>query len=118
VNRGAVLSVAQATVELGEARRDLSRAMGRAHDNKTPVPCREDPDRWTHDGLLFGGRGLVEAEEAIHVCRTECPVIAECAVFLKASVIAGVALFGVVAGELTSPQLAANARRRYLRGAK
>lgn len=81
----------------------------------TPVPCREDPDRWTNDTLLFDGRGRMDAEEAMHICRTACPVLAECAAFLEASIVAGVPLFGVVAAEITSPYHASLARRRIAR---
>lgn len=115
MNRRAYVKEDQAPLELADARRDLSTAMGDAHHAKTPVPCREDPDRWTADSLLFDGHGRIEAEEAIHICRTDCPVLAECGAFLEASIVAGVSLFGVVAGEVTSPYHASLARRRLAR---
>lgn len=111
MNRGAIVKQTEAPATLADARRDLGKAMSRAEQ----IPCRNDPDRWTNDTLLFDGRGRLEAEEAINVCRTSCPVLAECSTFLEASIVAGVPLFGVVAGEVTSPHHASLARRRLAR---
>lgn len=117
MNRRAFVKETQAPATLAEARDDLGKAMKLAHQHGTVIPCQEDPDSWTNDTLLFDGRGRLDAEEAAHICRTKCPVLAECAAFLDASVAAAVPLFGVVAGQITSPHHAALARRRNRKSA-
>lgn len=115
MNRGALVKQTTAPTDLADARRQLTDAMNAAEQAGHRIPCKQDPNAFTSDSLLMTGRGILWADQAIQKCLRSCPVIAECRGFLQASIVAGVPLFGVVAGEITSPYHASLARRRLAR---
>lgn len=114
MNRRAYVQQIQAPADLSTARYDLVEAMNTAEQAGAGIPCKTDPVKWTSDSLLFDGSGVHEAAEAMRSC-SMCPALAECNAFLEASIDAGVPLFGVVAGQITSAYHASLARRRNAR---
>lgn len=82
--------------------RDLVEAMDDAESRHRSIPCKSEPELWTHDLINTGSHGAGRLRtQAVLGCQ-RCPVFDQCCAYLTdRNKSRKTQLFGVVAGAIT-----------------